>query len=254
MLIAIMCIEMASTVTQKFKSFRKGYNKVRLSDLEDEVMDDVNISVGTSIKIICLLIFFSAVLLLLLSINTNFLFLVLGGIFFFFGLLHSSKQHISKVVYCLVEGLLVIFLSVYIHTHTNNIVTINVANRVLTIRLFLGEFMGILLFAIPSVVCLFNIMLVRDYRERTSTKLYFGLIVTAYISIIALVVFEFVGLEYLFTLASFYFVNSYYRRFCEDIKSEKIRNYLPVKTFAVIIFSNTYVLIFSMLLRALLNL
>ena len=249
-----MCIGMASTVTQKFNSFRKGYKKASLSELENEVMDDINISVGTSVKLVLLLLLFSAVLLLLLSINTNFLFFVLGGIFFFFGLLHSSKQYVSKFLYCLVEGLLVIFLSVYIHTYTNNIVTVNVANSVLTIRLFLGEFMGILLFSIPSVVCLFNVLHVRDYQVRISTNLYFALIIIAYISTIALVVFGYVGLEYLFTLASFYFVHSYYKRFCENIKYEKIRNYLPVKKFVVIIFSNTYVLIFSMLIRALFNL
>ena len=127
------------------------------------------------------MLFISTLLGILLALNTNIIILLLGvacfaiGILYTFGPLPISRTPFGELFSGLTMGLILTFITIYIHIFDQNVFNISLAHEMLTVHLNVGVLFGIGIICIPLITCIANIMLANnicDMEEDLPNKRY----------------------------------------------------------------------------------
>jgi len=127
------------------------------------------------------MLFISTLLGILLALNTNIIILLLGvacfaiGILYTFGPLPISRTPFGELFSGLTMGLILTFITIYIHIFDQNVFNISLAHEILTVHLNIGVLFGIGIICIPLITCIANIMLANnicDMEEDLPNKRY----------------------------------------------------------------------------------
>lgn len=130
----------------------------------------------------------SAALGLLLFLRTNFVILLLGmlcfaiGIVYTFGPLPISRTPFGEVFSGVTMGLILTFITIYIHIFNENVLTLDLRTGILTAHFNISALVGIVLLCIPLICTIANIMLANNLcdmeddliNKRYTLPLYIG--------------------------------------------------------------------------------
>lgn len=114
------------------------------------------------------MLFISSILGILLALNTNIIVLLLGmvcfaiGILYTFGPLPISRTPFGEIFSGVTMGLILTFITIYIHVFDQNIFNIALAHEMLTVNLNISALFGIGIICIPLITCIANIMLANN--------------------------------------------------------------------------------------------
>ena len=123
----------------------------------------------------------SSILGILLALRTNIIVLLLGmicfaiGILYTFGPLPISRTPFGEIFSGFTMGLILTFITIYIHIFDQNVFTFSLAHEMLTVNLNLSVLLGIFMICIPLITCIANIMLANnicDMEEDLPNKRY----------------------------------------------------------------------------------
>ncbi|QSQ07759.1 1,4-dihydroxy-2-naphthoate octaprenyltransferase [Koleobacter methoxysyntrophicus] len=181
MLISLLAIDMATTAINNYfdyKNARKtyGYNY----ESHNAIVRD-NLKESTVIIVIITLLCIAVMFGILLFLNTNFIVLILGILSFSVGILYSfgpvpiSRTPFGELFSGLFMGLIIVFLSVYIHVHDGNVLSLVYNNNILNISFNLTEILYVFLISIPTMNGIANIMLANnicDIQDDIENKRY----------------------------------------------------------------------------------
>ena len=131
--------------------------------------------------IIYIMLGISALLGILLVMRTNKIVLILGmisfaiGIAYTFGPLPISRTPFGELFSGVAMGLILTFISIYVHIFDKNILTFDIMNGIASITLVIKPLINIFLVCLPLMCCIANIMLANnlcDVREDIVNKRY----------------------------------------------------------------------------------
>lgn len=168
MFISLLAFDMATTATNNYYDYKKakkthGYNY----EIHNVIVKN-NLKEGTVIGGIIALIAVAVICGFILFLNTNVIVLFLGAISFLVGIIYSagpipiSRTPFGELFSWIFMGFVIVFISVYIHIHDQNIVNIVYVNGMLDISLAIIEVIYIFLISISTVNGIGNIMLANN--------------------------------------------------------------------------------------------
>lgn len=123
----------------------------------------------------------SSLLGILLVLRTNWIILILGilcftiGILYTFGPLPISRTPFGEIFSGVTMGLILTFITIYIHIFNQGILNVGLANGTLSIIISLNPLISIVFICIPLICCIANIMLANnlcDMEEDIANKRY----------------------------------------------------------------------------------
>ncbi len=188
MFISLICIDMATTGINNYIDYKKaiiteGFNYESHNAIVRDKLKEVNVVVT-----ILSLIAIAAVFGVLLFLNTDYVVLLLGMLSFAIGVLYSfgpvpiSRTPLGEIFSGFTMGFIILFLSVYIHVFTGDLVGLHFAEGIFAISLNVKEILFIFLISITTISGIANIMLannlcdIEDDREnrRYTLPIYIG--------------------------------------------------------------------------------
>lgn len=122
---------------------------------------------NTVLKIIFIMLSIACIFGILLVLKTNIIVLVIGiisflaGIFYTFGPIPISRMPLGEIFSGFFMGFIIILLAVFIQV-PNNLMSINLIGTLLTLTADLKELIIILVFSIPAINSIANIMLANN--------------------------------------------------------------------------------------------
>ncbi|GAB6099247.1 1,4-dihydroxy-2-naphthoate polyprenyltransferase [Halanaerocella petrolearia] len=168
MLVSLLAIDMATTAINNYYDYKnaikqhgynyESHNSIVKNDLEESTVK----------TIIFVLLTIASLFGIILVFNTNFVVLVLGTISFLVGILYSfgpvpiSRTPLGEIFSGLFMGLLITFISIYIHVFDQNIITSTYKNGLISISLNPIELIYVFLISIPLIIGIANIMLANN--------------------------------------------------------------------------------------------
>jgi len=181
MFISLISIDMATTALNNFMDYKKAIKEHGYGYEEHNAMVKFNIKEKTALSIIIGLILIAIIFGILLVFRTSIVVLFLGAISFLvavsysFGPIPISRTPFGEVFSGGFMGFLIPLLAILIQSPINEIMDIKVSLEVLSISLAFIEFGIIFILAIPTTLCIGNIMLgnnICDIEEDIENKRY----------------------------------------------------------------------------------
>lgn len=219
---------------------------------------------STILKIISTLLFTAILSGIFLVLNTNIVVLIIGiisflaGIFYTFGPIPLSRMPLGEIFSGTFMGIGIIFLSIYIQTLDQNILSLVLSGNNMIITANIKEIIIIILFAVPAACAIANIMLANNIcdvpedilRKRFTLPYYIGienslelfkvLYYIAFVDILLLVILRITPLWNILTLITLIPVNNNIKRFVQAPSKDKtflmsIKNFMLINLPQVII-------------------
>jgi len=172
MVISLLSFDMATTAINNYFDYKKakkldsyGYN------IHNAIVRD-NLTEGSVISVICVLITLAIVFGFLLFLNTDIIILILGvisflvGIFYSFGPIPISRTPFGEVFSGIFMGFIITFIAIYIHIVDLNIIKLAYNNGILAINVNVKEMLYIFLISVPAINSISNIMLANNICDR----------------------------------------------------------------------------------------
>ena len=255
--LSLLLFDMATTGINNYMDFKKATKTDGYGYEVHNAIESHNLSEGSVLAVIFILIGVSMALGLLLVFRTNIIILLLGALSFLIGILYSfgpipiSRTPFGELFSGLCMGFIIVFLSIYIHIYDGNIINISYSNEILNINTNIIEVIYIFLISLPSVFCISNIMLANNIcdidedieNKRYTLPIYIGkplalklfkaLYISSYLVIIILIVFKIIPILSILALLSFIPVRKNIDLFF-DTQSKAETFILAVKNFAII--------------------
>ncbi len=257
MLISLLAIDMATTAINNYYDYKKA-NKTHGYNYETHNAIVCYNLKESSVKLIIFILLAIAIFFgLLLVLNTNIVVLILGAISFLIGILYSfgpvpiSRTPLGEIFSGLFMGFLIPFISIYIHLHDQNIVSLLYKESIITLNLDIMAIFSIFLFSLPLVIGIANIMLANNISDieddlennRYTLPIYLGrekslqlfkyLYYLVYIDLIILLALKIIPIISLLTLLTFIPVKQNIDKFLEK-QSKEETFVLAVKNFVLI--------------------
>lgn len=168
MFISLISFDMATTAINNYCDYKKAHNNGGYNYEVKNAIEKYNIKESTALAIIFTLLAIAAIFGILLTLNTSLIVLLIGaicfiaGIFYTFGPIPISRMPLGEVFSGIFMGLIITFLSIYIHIYGEGIMTIAYKNDILGISMNIKELSYIFLISIPLINGIANIMLANN--------------------------------------------------------------------------------------------
>ena len=181
MFMSMLIFDMTTTAINNYMDYKKAIKKEGYGYEIHNAIVSYNLNIKTVRFIIFAMLFLSAALGILLALSTNGIVLVLGmlcfgiGIAYTFGPLPISRTPFGEIFSGLTMGLLLTFITIYIHIFDQNIIEISLSPEQVLMSFDLKILFHIGLVCIPLVTCIANIMLANnicDMEEDFPNKRY----------------------------------------------------------------------------------
>ncbi|MGF7048834.1 1,4-dihydroxy-2-naphthoate octaprenyltransferase [Paenibacillus sp. DS2015] len=181
MLISLLSFDMFTTVMNNYYDFKKARIKEGYGYQIHNVIVKDNLKERTVVTVIILLFLVATGAGIVLVFHTGLLLFLLGGLSFLVGILYSfgpipiSRMPLGEIFSGLFMGLVIIFISTYIHVGDDQLVSLAFDQQHLMVQLNIVEVLLIFLISIPAVLCIANIMLANnicDMDEDIENKRY----------------------------------------------------------------------------------
>lgn len=256
MFISLLCIDMATTAVNNYQDYKRAIKKSGFGYESHNAIVKYNLKESVVLMIILLLLVFASVLGIILVIHTNNMVLLLGGISFFIGILYSygpvpiSHTPFGEIFSGVFMGLIIPFLSIYIHIYDQDIIGVFFQDGILSVSVNLVELAFIILISIPAVVGIANIMLANNIcdveddieNERHTLVTYIGkdkalklfkwLYWIGYLAILILLFFKVIPIVSMLTFGTLLLVHRHVNLFIEK-QTKKDTFVLAVKNFVI---------------------
>ncbi len=168
MFLSMIIFDMTTTAINNYIDYTKAIKK---DGYGYEVHNAITLH-GLNIKMVRYLIytmlFISASLGILLALNTNIIVFLLGvlcfaiGILYTFGPLPISRTPFGEVFSGITMGLILPFISIYIHIFDQNTIDLSLTKNSFLMFLDIRMLLGIGITCIPLITCIANIMLANN--------------------------------------------------------------------------------------------
>lgn len=168
MFASLLCIDMSTTAINNYIDFKKANKKSGYGYETHNAIVRFNLKESSVIAIIAVLLILASALGVILVLRTNIVVLLLGALSFAIGILYSfgpvpiSRTPFGEVFSGLFMGLVIPFLSIYIHIYDTDLLHVGLTSGILTISANLPELIYILLISWPAVTGIANIMLANN--------------------------------------------------------------------------------------------
>lgn len=168
MLISLLSFDMATTAINNYIDYKKavrthGYNyESHNAIVSHKLTESMVVGAITALLIV------AAAFGIILFLNTDYVILLLGALSFAIGVSYSfgpvpiSRTPLGEIFSGLFMGLIITFISVYIHIYDRGILLAGYEGGILTLGMNIRELLYILLVSIPAVVGIANIMLANN--------------------------------------------------------------------------------------------
>ncbi|MDD2495890.1 MAG: 1,4-dihydroxy-2-naphthoate polyprenyltransferase, partial [Tissierellia bacterium] len=181
MFLSLLSFDMATTVTNNYYDFKRAVKKSGYGyEVHNAIVRD-NLSQRTVLIFLISLLIIATTFGILLYLNTSIIVLLLGifsfgiGIIYSFGPVPISRTPLGELFSGGVMGLIIPFLSVYIHIYDRNYINLQYANGLLGFDVNAWFIISIFLLGIPPMLTIANIMLANnicDMEEDIVNKRY----------------------------------------------------------------------------------
>lgn len=181
MFLSMLIFDMATTAINNYMDYIKAVKKEGYGYEVHNAIPKYGLKTSQVRFLIYIMLFISSVLGVLLALRTNFIVLLLGivcfsiGILYTFGPLPISRTPFGELFSGVTMGLVLTFITIYIHVFDQGIINVNLAHNILTMSLDLSHLIGIGIICLPLVTCIANIMLANnlcDMEEDLANKRY----------------------------------------------------------------------------------
>lgn len=168
MFISLLTFDMATTAVNNYIDYKKAYKTHGFNYESHNAIVRYRLTERTVISVIFILLSIAAVFGIILFLNTDIIILLLGALSFLIGISYSfgpvpiSRTPLGEVFSGLFMGLVITFISAYIHVLDQNIISVIFGKGMLELTLNVTELLYILLVSIPAVVGIANIMLANN--------------------------------------------------------------------------------------------
>jgi len=209
---SLFIFDMTTTAFNNYFDYKRARVKEGYNYEEHNAIGRDRLSLFTVRTTIAVMLSLAIILGILLVFRTNLLVLLIGVISFAIGILYSfgpvpiSSTPFGEAMSGFFMGFIIVFLSIYIHLADADIFALHISNWVLDFRMNFWWLLMIILFSVPHMACIANIMLANnicDMEEDIKNKrftlpnyigkknaliLYGSLYGTAFISIVISVI------------------------------------------------------------------
>lgn len=257
MLFAMLALDMATTAMNNYMDYKKAIKTHGFNYEHHNAIVKHGLSEKLVVFVIGSLVTFAAALGILLYFQTNVLVLILGMISFFFAAIYTwgpvpiSRTPLGELISGVVMGGIITFISMYIHVYDRGFVTLSIQGANLNLGLNIIELTGLVLVAMPLITGIANIMLANnicdmedDFVNKRFTlpivigkkyalRLFAGLYVLGYLSVLIAVIFKFLSVISIGVLITVVPVVKHIRRF-NKIQTKAETFILSVKNFILI--------------------
>lgn len=181
MFLSMLIFDMATTAINNYVDYIKAIKKEGYGYEVHNAIAKYELKTSQVRFLIYTMLFISCTLGIVLALHTNLIVLVLGmicfaiGILYTFGPLPISRTPFGELFSGITMGLVLTFITIYIHVFDQDILNISLAHKILTVTLDLDGLIGIGIICIPLVTCIANIMLANnlcDMEEDLPNKRY----------------------------------------------------------------------------------
>lgn len=168
MFLSMLIFDMTTTAINNYIDYTKAIKKDGYGYEVHNAIHKHGLKTSHVRFLIYTMLFISSVLGILLALNTNIIVLLLGmvcfaiGILYTFGPLPISRTPFGELFSGLTMGLVLTFITIYIHIFDQNVFNISLVHEMLTVNLNIRVLIGIGIICIPLVTCIANIMLANN--------------------------------------------------------------------------------------------
>lgn len=256
MLISLICIDMATTGYNHLFDYKRallktGYHFEHHNPISSGELKETSAQVG-----LIILVGLGAIAGIVLVLRTDVLILILGGLAFAVGLGYSmgplplSRTILGELFSGVFMGGLITFISAYIHFDAAHIIRIYNIDQIVTLWINFGLVLPILMISIPLIFLISNIMLANNMCDmsedivnkrytlpisiglKMSKKLYFGLVVGAYLALLVGMILKILPFHFVLVDLTIPFIWVQTQAFLrEPVKSKTFK--MAVKNFIV---------------------
>lgn len=181
MFLSMLIFDMSTTAINNYIDYTSAIKKEGYGYEVHNAISRHQLSVTNVRFLIYTMLLISSVLGICLVLRTNIIVLFLGmlcfaiGIVYTFGPLPISRTPLGEIFSGLTMGLLLPFITIYIHVFDQHLLSITYYSQQLLIRVTLKELFGIAIFCVPLICTIANIMLANnlcDMEEDLINKRY----------------------------------------------------------------------------------
>ena len=181
MFLSMLIFDMATTAINNYMDYKKAIQKEGYGYEVHNPIHSYELSLKSVGYIILTMLVLSAALGIMLALRTNIIVLLLGmlcfaiGVLYTFGPLPISRTPFGEAFSGITMGLILTFITIYIHIFDQNIIGISLFNNQLLMSLDLSVLVPIGIVCVPLITCIANIMLANnlcDMEEDLSNKRY----------------------------------------------------------------------------------
>lgn len=272
MFISLLAIDMATTAINNYYDYKKAIRTHGFGYESHNAIVRYKLKESTVLSIIFILLGTATVFGFILFLNTNYLVLLLGVLSFMIGVLYSfgpipiSRTPFGELFSGGFMGLIITFIAVYIHVFDQKLINLVYGSGVLRINVNVLETLYIILFSIPEVSGIANIMLANNIcdidddieNKRYTLPIYVGkekalklfkfLYYLSYVDIVILLVLRVLPIVSVFAIVTFIPVRKNIRAF-HKIQTKKDTFVLAVKNFVFMNVANIAMLAMGVLIK-----
>lgn len=168
MFLSMIIFDMTTTAINNYMDYTKAIKKEGYGYEVHNAITAHNLNIKTVRYVIYGMLAISSVLGILLALNTNIIVFLLGilcfaiGVLYTFGPLPISRTPLGEIFSGFVMGLILTFISIYIHIFDQNIIVLSLSSNVFIVRFDLKTLFNIGIACIPLITCIANIMLANN--------------------------------------------------------------------------------------------
>lgn len=257
MFVSLLCFDMTTTAINNYFDYKRANKRSGYGYERHNGIVKYNLKESWVIATIFILLTIAVIFGILLFLNTNYVVLILGMISFAVGILYSfgpvpiSRTPFGEVFSGGFMGLLIPFISIYIHVSDSNIINGALQGGVLSLQMNLIEIIYIMLLSMPAAAGIANIMLANNIcdieddieNKRYTLPIYIGkdnallvfktLYYIGYISLAVLLYLGGVPITSVLVLITFIIINKNIKLFFK-VQTKKDTFVLAVKNSVII--------------------
>lgn len=168
MLASLLCFDMTTTAVNNYLDFKRANRKFGYGYESHNAIVKDKLSERSVLAVIGTLLAVAVVAGFVLFLNTDIIVLLLGVVSFMIGLLYSagpvpiSRTPFGELFSGGFMGLVIPFLSAYIHIYDRNLFDLGLSDGMLRISVNLPELIFLLLISLPAAAGIANIMLANN--------------------------------------------------------------------------------------------
>lgn len=257
MFVSLLCFDMTTTAINNYFDYKRANKRSGYGYERHNGIVKYNLKESWVIATIFILLTIAVIFGILLFLNTNYVVLILGMISFAVGILYSfgpvpiSRTPFGEVFSGGFMGLLIPFISIYIHVSDSNIINGALQGGGLSLQMNLIEIIYIMLLSMPAAAGIANIMLANNIcdieddieNKRYTLPIYIGkdnallvfktLYYIGYISLAVLLYLGGVPITSVLVLITFIIINKNIKLFFK-VQTKKDTFVLAVKNSVII--------------------